>query len=101
MVNISTSSARGQHTDLHYSDPLAHAGETEAEGGRLTAPMPGKIVAVVAKKPGSQVKRAADHGSHENGTHDLRATRWRDRRVLYAVGDQVSEAQLLAFAQSN
>jgi 3-methylcrotonyl-CoA carboxylase alpha subunit len=35
----------GQHTELHYHDPLAHAGDAEAEGGRLTAPMPGKIVA--------------------------------------------------------
>lgn len=26
-------------------DPLAHAGDSEAEAGRLTAPMPGKVVA--------------------------------------------------------
>ncbi|HEX8606289.1 MAG TPA: acetyl/propionyl/methylcrotonyl-CoA carboxylase subunit alpha, partial [Pseudoduganella sp.] len=38
----------GGHHVLHYQDPMAHAGETEAEGGRLTAPMPGKVVAVLA-----------------------------------------------------
>jgi len=40
---------QGHHTVLHYVDRLAHAGEAEAEGGRLTAPMPGKIVAVLVK----------------------------------------------------
>ncbi|MFA9274434.1 MAG: acetyl/propionyl/methylcrotonyl-CoA carboxylase subunit alpha [Candidatus Aquirickettsiella gammari] len=41
--------SQGVHIDLHYNDVLAHAGEAEVEGGRLTAPMPGKIVAVVVK----------------------------------------------------
>ncbi len=44
------------HYDLHYNDVMAHAGEAEAEGGRLTAPMPGKIVAVVVKN-GQEVKK--------------------------------------------
>ena len=30
-------------------DPIAHAGDGAAEGGRLTAPMPGKVVAFLAK----------------------------------------------------
>ena len=30
-------------------DALAHAGETHAEGGRLTAPMPGKVVSFAVK----------------------------------------------------
>ena len=31
----------GRHRVLDWSDPIAHAGEQESEGGRLTAPMPG------------------------------------------------------------
>lgn len=94
--------SQGVHTDLHYSDALAHAGETEAEGGRLTAPMPGKIVAVLVAKA-QEVKKGdallimeamkMEHtisAPHDGVIDD----------VLYAIGDQVSEgAQLLAFAQ--
>ncbi|MBC3864033.1 acetyl/propionyl/methylcrotonyl-CoA carboxylase subunit alpha [Undibacterium jejuense] len=90
------------HTDLHYLDALAHAGESEAEGGRLTAPMPGKIVAVLVNKS-QEVKKGdallimeamkMEHtiSAPHDGVID---------EVLYAVGDQVTEgAQLLAFAQ--
>jgi len=94
--------SQGVHTDLYYSDALAHAGETEAEGGRLTAPMPGKIVAVLVAKA-QEVKKGdallimeamkMEHtisAPHDGVIDD----------VLYAVGDQVTEgAQLLAFAQ--
>ncbi|MGS0743875.1 acetyl/propionyl/methylcrotonyl-CoA carboxylase subunit alpha, partial [Glaciimonas sp. GG7] len=48
----------GRQYTLGYVDPLAHAGESEAEGGRLTAPMPGKIVAVLVAA-GDQVKKGA------------------------------------------
>ncbi len=94
--------SQGQHSVLQYQDALAHAGETEAEGGRLTAPMPGKIVAVLVK-PQQEVKKGdallimeamkMEHtiSAPHDGVID---------EVLYAVGDQVSEgAQLLAFAQ--
>ncbi|MBD3894140.1 biotin carboxylase N-terminal domain-containing protein, partial [Hydrogenophaga sp.] len=37
-------------------DALAHAGETAAEGGRLTAPMPGKVVSF-SVKAGDAVKK--------------------------------------------
>jgi len=90
----------GAHFPLHYNDPLAHAGESEAEGGRLTAPMPGKIVAVLVDK-GKEVEKGApllimeamkmEHtiAAPANGTVE---------DLLYAVGDQVTEgAQLLAF----
>lgn len=94
--------SQGVHTDLHYSDALAHAGETETEGGRLTAPMPGKIVAVLVAKA-QEVKKGdallimeamkMEHtisAPHDGVIDD----------VLYAIGDQVTEgAQLLAFAQ--
>ena len=90
----------GAHFPLNYNDPLAHAGEAEAEGGRLTAPMPGKIVAVLVEK-GKTVEKGApllimeamkmEHtiAAPANGTVE---------DLLYAVGDQVAEgAQLLAF----
>ncbi|MBR7780580.1 acetyl/propionyl/methylcrotonyl-CoA carboxylase subunit alpha [Undibacterium luofuense] len=94
----------GQHTELHYHDPLAHAGDAEAEGGRLTAPMPGKIVAVMTEK-GRAVKKGepllimeAMKMEHTiSAPHDGEIA-----EILYAVGDQVSEgAQLLAFAQTH
>jgi 3-methylcrotonyl-CoA carboxylase alpha subunit len=90
----------GTHLALNYNDPLAHAGAAEAEGGRLTAPMPGKIVAVLVDK-GKAVEKGApllimeamkmEHtiAAPANGTVE---------ELLYAVGDQVAEgAQLLAF----
>ncbi len=90
----------GRHYTLDYNDPMAHAGETESEGGRLTAPMPGKVVAVLAEK-GKQVKKGEalvimeamkmEHtiaAPHDGVVDD----------VLYAVGDQVPDgAPLLAF----
>ena len=92
--------AGGMHHVLNYNDPMAHAGEAEADGGRLTAPMPGKIVAVLASKGGAVEKGAPllimeamkmEHtiAAPVNGVVE---------DVLYAVGDQVAEgAQLLVF----
>ena len=90
----------GAHYQLVYGDPLAHAGESEAEGGRLTAPMPGKIVALLVEK-GKTVEKGTpllimeamkmEHtiAAPANGTVE---------DLLYAIGDQVAEgAQLLAF----
>lgn len=89
----------GAHTVLNYNDPLAHAGEAEADGGRLTAPMPGKIVAVLVKA-GDTVEKGVpllimeamkmEHtiAAPSGGVVD---------EVMYAVGDQVAEgAQLLS-----
>ncbi len=90
----------GTHHVLPYTDPLAHAGEAEAEGGRLTAPMPGKIVAVSVANGAAVAKGASllimeamkmEHtiAAPANGVVE---------DVLYAVGDQVVEgAQLLVF----
>src|SRR5262249_160544 len=41
---------------LTYIDPLQPKVELDATGGRLTAPMPGKIIEVTAR-PGQRVKR--------------------------------------------
>jgi len=90
----------GHHHVLAYTDPLAHAGEAEAEGGRLTAPMPGKIVAVLAEK-GKTVEKGAPLLIMEamKMEHTIAApANGVVEELLYAVGDQVAEgAQLLAF----
>jgi len=90
----------GAHFALHYNDPLAHAGETEGEGGRLTAPMPGKIVAVLVEK-GKTVEKGLPLLIMEAIKMEQTSAPPARRTVeelLYGVGDQVAEgAQLLAF----
>ncbi|MET0267564.1 MAG: acetyl/propionyl/methylcrotonyl-CoA carboxylase subunit alpha [Duganella sp.] len=90
----------GAHYQLIHHDPLAHAGEAEAEGGRLTAPMPGKVVAVLAAK-GQQVKKGAALVIMEamKMEHTIAAPHDGEiDEVLYGVGDQVADgAPLLAF----
>jgi 3-methylcrotonyl-CoA carboxylase alpha subunit len=91
--------AGSQHT-LGYVDPLLHAGDTEAEGGRLTAPMPGKIVALLVSQ-GEKVEKGAPLLIMEamKMEHTIAApAAGLVEELLYAVGDQVSEsAQLLVF----
>jgi 3-methylcrotonyl-CoA carboxylase alpha subunit len=92
---------QGEHHALHWRDPMAHAGEAEAEGGRLTAPMPGKIIALLVE-PGAQVERGAPLLVMEAMKMEHTISAPADGTVetlLYAVGDQVAEgAQLLSFA---
>jgi 3-methylcrotonyl-CoA carboxylase alpha subunit len=90
----------GMHTVLTYKDPLAHAGQAETEGGRLTAPMPGKIVALLVEE-GKAVEKGAPLLIMEamKMEHTIAApAKGVVEQLLYAVGDQVAEgAQLLAF----
>lgn len=97
IVHVFTS---GKHTVLPYNDPLVHSGQVEAEGGRLTAPMPGKIVAILVKKDDT-VKKGAPLLIMEAMKMEHMIAAPRDGVVdelLYVVGDQVEEGtQLLAF----
>ena len=90
----------GQHYTLHYADPMAHAGEVEAAGGRLTAPMPGKVVAVIAKN-GQTVKKGEPLVIMEAMKMEHTIAAPSDglvEEILYQVGDQVADgAPLLAF----
>ncbi len=90
----------GQHYTLHYNDPMAHAGEIEAAGGRLTAPMPGKVVAVIAKD-GQSVKKGEPLVIMEAMKMEHTIAAPSDglvEEILYQVGDQVADgAPLLAF----
>ncbi len=90
----------GRHWVLDWSDPIAHAGEHESEGGRLTAPMPGKIVQLLVNA-GTAVEKGAPLLIMEamKMEHTISApAKGRVAELLYAVGDQVAEgAQLLSF----
>ena len=90
----------GTHYQLVYGDPLVHACESEAEGGRLTAPMPGKIVALLVGK-GESVEKGAPLLIMEamKMEHTIAApAAGKVEDLLYGIGDQVAEgAQLLAF----
>ena len=83
-------------------DPIAHAGEGAAEGGSLTAPMPGKVISFFAKA-GDRVQRGQALAVMEamKMEHTLHAPH--DgvvEALLYAVGDQVAEGgELLRLAR--
>jgi 3-methylcrotonyl-CoA carboxylase alpha subunit len=90
----------GRHFTLAYNDPMAHAGEHEAGGGRLTAPMPGKVVAVMIAN-GAEVKKGQPLVIMEAMKMEHTISAPGDglvEEVLYQVGDQVADgAPLIAF----
>ncbi|MFY8104558.1 MAG: biotin/lipoyl-containing protein, partial [Ramlibacter sp.] len=79
-------------------DLLAHAGEGEADGGGLTAPMPGKVVST-AVKAGDRVAKGQALAVMEAMKMEHTIAAPADgmvAEVLYAPGDQVAEgAELL------
>jgi 3-methylcrotonyl-CoA carboxylase alpha subunit len=82
-------------------DLLAHAGEGAVEGGRLTAPMPGKVVAFTVKA-GDKVSKGQPLAVMEAMKMEHTISAPADgivQEVLYAPGDQVAEgAELLKIA---
>ena len=89
--------ASGTHAVLTYADPMAHSGEAEAEAGRLTAPMPGKIVAIHVKK-GDVVAKGAPLLVMEamKMEHTISApSAGVVEELHYEVGDQVTEGNQL------
>ncbi|MDR1969224.1 MAG: acetyl/propionyl/methylcrotonyl-CoA carboxylase subunit alpha [Burkholderiaceae bacterium] len=79
-------------------DVLSHSGEGAGEGGRLSAPMPGKVVSIVVK-PGDPVKKGQPLAVMEAMKMEHTIAAPQDGvvgEVLYAPGDQVAEgAELL------
>ena len=78
---------------VHEIDLIAHAGEGAAEGGRLTAPMPGKVIAFLAKA-GDAVKLGQPLAVMEAMKMEHTIAAPRDgtiAQLLYAPGDQVDE----------
>ncbi|MGJ7497405.1 acetyl/propionyl/methylcrotonyl-CoA carboxylase subunit alpha [Variovorax sp. RT4R15] len=88
-------------TKILAIDRLAHAGDTHAEGGRLTAPMPGKVVSF-AVKSGDKVAKGQPLAVMEAMKMEHTIAAPADGTVeelLYAPGDQVTEgAELLRIA---
>ncbi|MBU2286440.1 MAG: 3-methylcrotonyl-CoA carboxylase, partial [Gammaproteobacteria bacterium] len=82
-------------------DRLAHAGEADAEAGRLTAPMPGKVVSF-SVKAGDAVTRGQALAVMEAMKMEHTIAAPADgvvEELLYAAGDQVAEgAELLRIA---
>jgi 3-methylcrotonyl-CoA carboxylase alpha subunit len=84
-------------TRITVVDALAHAGEAQEAGGRLTAPMPGKVVSF-AVKAGDQVKAGQALAVMEAMKMEHTIAAPADGEVLellYAPGDQVAEGEEL------
>ena len=79
-------------------DLIAHAGDAAVEGGRLTAPMPGKLVAFLAQV-GDAVKLGQPLAVMEAMKMEHTISAPRDgvvAELLFAVGDQIGDgAELL------
>jgi 3-methylcrotonyl-CoA carboxylase alpha subunit len=91
-------------THIVAIDALAHAGDTQAEGGRLTAPMPGKVVSF-AVKAGDTVTKGQALAVMEAMKMEHTIAAPADGTVaelLFAPGDQVTEgAELLRLASAS
>ena len=85
-------------TQIISIDALAHAGDAPVEGGRLTAPMPGKVVSF-AVRAGDQVQRGQVLAVMDAMKMEHTIASPVDgvvAELLYAPGDQVTEgAELL------
>ncbi|MCG8988200.1 acetyl/propionyl/methylcrotonyl-CoA carboxylase subunit alpha [Delftia acidovorans] len=87
---------------LGLADPLAHAGEVQSEGGRLTAPMPGKVVSF-AVKAGDKVSKGQPLAVMEAMKMEHTIAAPGDgvvAELLYAPGDQVTEGSELLRLES-
>ena len=89
---------RGGAFAFEWQNLLAHAADAEHGEGRLTAPMPGKVIAVLVE-PGTTVEKGTPLIVMEamKMEHTIGApAAGKVAEVLYAVGDQVADgAQLL------
>jgi 3-methylcrotonyl-CoA carboxylase alpha subunit len=89
---------------VHEHDPIAQAGAGAGDAGSLTAPMPGKVIAFLAR-PGEAVAKGQALAVMEAMKMEHTITAPRDGTVaelLYAVGDQVDEGgELLRLAAAS
>jgi len=84
-------------TQITAIDLLAHAGENQSEGGRLTAPMPGKILSFLVKA-GDVVQKGQPLAVMEAMKMEHTIAAPADGMVeelMYAPGDQVTEGSAL------
>ena len=101
-ADITVFHQNGSHR-LTLIEPLAGAGDAEAPGGKLIAPMPGRIIAVLAE-PGAEVAKGQPLIVMEamKMEHTIKApAEGRIGKVRYAVGDQVEDgAELIVFEEA-
>jgi 3-methylcrotonyl-CoA carboxylase alpha subunit len=92
--------SRGRHRVLALVDIIAQSGAQDAGVGKLTAPMPGKVIALGAT-PGAKVSRGTPLLVMEAMKMEHTIVAPADgvvAELLYAVGDQVVEgAELVRF----
>ncbi|MEO6269302.1 MAG: biotin/lipoyl-containing protein, partial [Lautropia sp.] len=91
-----------RHLRLEYLDRIAHAGEAVEDGGRLTAPMPGKVISVLVAA-GAQVRRGEALMVMEAMKMEHTITAPADGTVAqihFGVGDQVAEGAALVAIES-
>jgi 3-methylcrotonyl-CoA carboxylase alpha subunit len=84
-------------TRIEAIDLLAHAGDSQGEGGRLTAPMPGKVVSF-AVQAGDKVAKGQALAVMEAMKMEHTIAAPADgvvQELLYAPGDQVAEGSEL------
>jgi len=90
----------GRAWQLACVDPLYHAGEGEGAGGGLVAPMPGKVISLIAQ-PGSEVEQGAPLLILEamKMEHTIAApAKGKLKAFRFGVGDSVAEgAELVDF----
>ena len=90
----------GRAWQLACVDPLYHAGEGVGESGGLAAPMPGKVIALIAQ-PGSEVEQGAPLLILEamKMEHTIAApAKGKLKAFRFGVGDSVAEgAELVDF----
>ncbi len=90
--------ANGSRTAFEVIDPLAHAGEGAAEPGSLSAPMPGRVTALLVEA-GTAVKRGTPLMVLEAMKMEHTINAPIDGVVTamhYQVGDQVGDGAMLA-----
>jgi 3-methylcrotonyl-CoA carboxylase alpha subunit len=94
----------GEHTVLEWLDPLMHTHAAETHEGELTAPMPGKIVAVHVAS-GDKVKMGAPLIAMEAMKVEYTIQAPADgiiEEVLFTVGEQVAEGvELIRFSEDD
>ena len=91
-----------RHLRLEYVDALAHAGEAAEEGGRLTAPMPGKVISILVQA-GALVSKGDALLVMEAMKMEHTITAPADGTVAFihfGVGDQVAEGDALVGIES-
>ena len=94
----------GEHTVLEWLDPLTHTHATETHAAELTAPMPGKIVAVHVAS-GEKVRKGAPLIAMEAMKVEYTIQAPTDgiiQDVLFTVGEQVTEgSELIRFMEGD